>query len=112
MRHPLGGRRTWPPTRSARPPKTSWLAFSPWTDRTTAPADVVLPVWALGAAYLGGTRLRAMAKAGLITETPGSLAALSTAMSWEAAPHDLLTGIRHGQHVMRQPRRTVSGWAT
>jgi hypothetical protein len=28
-----------------------------------------------------------MAKAGLITEaTPGSLAALSTAMSWEAAP--------------------------
>ena len=56
-------------------------------ERTTAPADVVLPVWAVGAAYLGGTRLRAMATAGLITEvTPGSLAALSTAMSWEPAP--------------------------
>jgi predicted acetyltransferase len=33
-------------------------------ERTTAPADVVLPVWAVGAAYLGGTRLSAMAKAG------------------------------------------------
>jgi predicted acetyltransferase len=54
---------------------------------TTAPADVVLPVWALGAAYLGGTGLGAMANAGLVTEvTPGSLAALSTAMSWEPAP--------------------------
>ena len=56
-------------------------------ERTTAPADVVLPVWAVGAAYLGGTGLEAMASAGLITErTPGSLAALSTAMSWEPAP--------------------------
>ncbi|MGH3401948.1 MAG: GNAT family N-acetyltransferase [Streptosporangiaceae bacterium] len=55
--------------------------------RTTAPADVVLPVCAVGAAYLGGTGLKAMASAGLITEaTPGSLAALSTAMSWEPAP--------------------------
>ena len=36
-------------------------------ERTTAPADLVLPVWALGAAYLGGTGLGAMAKAGLIT---------------------------------------------
>jgi len=61
--------------------------FRATCERTTAPADVVLPVWALGAAYLGGTRLRAMAKAGLVTEaTPGSLAALSTAMSWEPAP--------------------------
>ena len=56
-------------------------------ERTTAPADLVLPVWALGAAYLGGTRLGAMAKAGMVTEAmPGSLAALSTAMSWEPAP--------------------------
>jgi len=61
--------------------------FRATCEQTTAPADVVLPVWAVGAAYLGGTRLRAMAKAGLVTEaTPGSLAALSTAMSWEAAP--------------------------
>jgi len=55
--------------------------------RTTAPADVVLPVAALGAAYLGGTRLGSLAEAGLVTETrAGSLAVLSTAMSWEPAP--------------------------
>jgi predicted acetyltransferase len=61
--------------------------FRATCEPATAPADVVLPVWALGAAYLGGTGLGAMAKAGLVTEaTPGSLAALSTAMSWEPAP--------------------------
>lgn len=61
--------------------------FRATCERTTAPADVVLPVWAVGAAYLGGTGLKAMASAGLITEaTPGSLAALSTAMAWEPAP--------------------------
>src|SRR5580693_1713892 len=61
--------------------------FRATCERTAAPADVVLPVWAVGAAYLGGTRLKAIANAGLITEaTPGSLAALSTAMSWEPAP--------------------------
>jgi predicted acetyltransferase len=61
--------------------------FRATCERTAAPADVVLPVWAVGAAYLGGTGLKAMANAGLITEaTPGSLAALSTAMSWEPAP--------------------------
>ena len=61
--------------------------FRATCERTTAPADVVLPVRAVGAAYLGGTGLKAMASAGLITEvTPGSLAALSTAMSWEPAP--------------------------
>ena len=61
--------------------------FRATCERTAAPADVVLPVWAVGAAYLGGTGLTAMAKAGLVTEvTPGSLAALSTAMSWEPAP--------------------------
>ncbi|HUC22723.1 MAG TPA: GNAT family N-acetyltransferase [Streptosporangiaceae bacterium] len=61
--------------------------FRATCERTAAPADVVLPVWAVGAAYLGGAGLKAMASAGLITEaTPGSLAALSTAMSWEPAP--------------------------
>jgi predicted acetyltransferase len=56
-------------------------------ERATAPADVTLPVQALGAAYLGGTRLGPMAAAGRISEaTAGSLAALSTAMSWEPAP--------------------------
>jgi|SRR5579859_57956 len=61
--------------------------FRATCDRTTAPADVVLPVRALGAAYLGGTRLGSMAEAGLISETTaGSVAVLSTAMSWEPAP--------------------------
>ena len=61
--------------------------FRATCERTTAPADVILPVPALGAAYLGGTRLGSMAAAGLVTEaTAGSLAVLSTAMSWEPAP--------------------------
>jgi predicted acetyltransferase len=61
--------------------------FSGTCERTTAPADLALPVRALGAAYLGGTRLGPLAAAGLVTEvTPGSVAALSTAMSWEPAP--------------------------
>jgi predicted acetyltransferase len=61
--------------------------FSGTCERTTAPADLVLPVRALGAAYLGGTRLGSLAAAGLVTEvTPGSVAALSAAMSWDPAP--------------------------
>lgn len=56
-------------------------------ERTSAPADVSLPVRALGAAYLGGTRLGALAGAGLVTEIrPGALATLSAAMSWDRAP--------------------------
>jgi len=61
--------------------------FRATCERTTAPPDVVLPVQALGAAYLGGTKLGAIAEAGLATElTTGSLAVLSTALSWEPAP--------------------------
>ncbi len=61
--------------------------FSGTCERTTAPADLALPVRVLGAAYLGGTRLGAFAAAGLATEaTPGSVAALSAAMSWDPAP--------------------------
>lgn len=61
--------------------------FRATCERTTARADLVVPVQALGAAYLGGTRLGAIAEAGLVTEsTPGSLAALSTALSWDPAP--------------------------
>jgi predicted acetyltransferase len=56
-------------------------------ERTSAPADVALPVRALGAAYLGGTRLGTLGAAGLVTELrPGALRALSTALSWEPAP--------------------------
>jgi len=56
-------------------------------ERTSAPADMALPVRALGAAYLGGPRLSALAAAGLVTEIrPGALAALSAALSWDPAP--------------------------
>jgi predicted acetyltransferase len=56
-------------------------------ERTSAAADITLPVATLGAAYLGGTRLGALARAGLATEArPGALDALSTAMSWDPAP--------------------------
>jgi predicted acetyltransferase len=56
-------------------------------ERTTGTADIALPVRALGAAYLGGTRLGPMAAAGLVTELrPGTLAPLSTALSWDPAP--------------------------
>jgi predicted acetyltransferase len=56
-------------------------------ERTSAPADLACPVRALGAAYLGGTRLGALAGAGLVTEIrPGAVAALSAAMSSDPAP--------------------------
>jgi predicted acetyltransferase len=56
-------------------------------ERTSAPADLALPVRALGAAYLGGTRLGALAGAGQVAEIrPGSVAALSAAMSSDPAP--------------------------
>lgn len=56
-------------------------------ERTTDPADVSLGVRELGAAYLGGTRLGALAGAGLVRELrPGALAPLSAAMSWDTSP--------------------------
>ena len=56
-------------------------------ERTTAAADIVLPVAVLGAGYLGGTRLGALAAAGLITEHKhGTLARLSAAMYSDPAP--------------------------
>ena len=53
-----------------------WRLQCPGTDdaaaatceRTTAAADIQLPVAALGAGYLGGVRLGSLATAGLITE--------------------------------------------
>ncbi|GII91687.1 GNAT family N-acetyltransferase [Sinosporangium siamense] len=54
---------------------------------TRAPADVTLPVNALGAAYLGGTSLHAWNATGAAAETrEGALRALSTAMSWDVKP--------------------------
>ena len=53
----------------------------------TSPADLALNVTELGAAYLGGTRLSALADAGLVTELrPGAVRQLSAAMSWDPAP--------------------------
>jgi predicted acetyltransferase len=50
-------------------------------------ADVRLDVTQLGAAYLGGTTLGALAAAGLVIESrPGAVRELSTALSWEPAP--------------------------
>ena len=61
--------------------------FRATCERTTGPADIALPAQALGAAYLGGTRLGPMAAAGLVAELrPGALASLSTALSWDPAP--------------------------
>jgi predicted acetyltransferase len=55
--------------------------------RTDDPADIALSVTELGAAYLGGTRLGALAAAGLVTEArPGTLGRLSAAMTWDPAP--------------------------
>jgi len=53
----------------------------------TSAADVALDVTELGAAYLGGTRLGALAAAGLVAELrPGAIRQLSAAMSWDPAP--------------------------
>jgi predicted acetyltransferase len=50
-------------------------------------ADLTLDVGALGAAYLGGTRLGELAGAGLVVEhRAGALAGLSAALSWDPAP--------------------------
>ena len=54
---------------------------------TARAADIVLPVAALGSGYLGGTRLGALAAAGLVSERKdGALARLSAAMYSDPAP--------------------------
>ncbi|MEO6089511.1 MAG: GNAT family N-acetyltransferase [Umezawaea sp.] len=56
--------------------------------RVTDEPDVVLDVSALGAAFLGGTRLSTLAKAHFVRErTPGAVRALSHALLGEAVPH-------------------------
>ena len=56
-------------------------------ERTNSAAELLMPVHALGAAYLGGTRLGSLAAAGQLAEQrPGALAELSAAMSWDPAP--------------------------
>ena len=56
-------------------------------ERTDAAPDLELDVRELGAAYLGGTSLAALAGAGLVTErAPGALAGASAAFGWPVAP--------------------------
>lgn len=77
-------------------------AFCPWNSgrwrltgdargascvRTDDPADLELSVQELGAAYLGGTPLTALADAGLVRELrPGTLAGASLAFGSDKAP--------------------------
>lgn len=54
---------------------------------TRQPADLLVPVQALGAAYLGGISVGSLAAAGQVREEhPGAVRALSAAMSWDVAP--------------------------
>ncbi|HEY2284191.1 MAG TPA: GNAT family N-acetyltransferase [Streptosporangiaceae bacterium] len=56
-------------------------------ERTGDAAEVAVTAAALGAAYLGGTRLGALAAAGQVAElAPGALAPLSAALAWDPAP--------------------------
>ncbi|QDY76739.1 GNAT family N-acetyltransferase [Streptomyces qinzhouensis] len=56
-------------------------------ERTADPADLALPVRALGAAYLGGTSLTSLAAAGTVRELrPGALSAACTAFGSGPAP--------------------------
>ena len=53
----------------------------------SSPADLALDVNQLGAAYLGGTRLGALAGSGLVAELrPGATRQLSAALTWDPAP--------------------------
>ncbi|GAA3954665.1 GNAT family N-acetyltransferase [Actinomadura viridis] len=55
---------------------------------TDDPADLTLEVRDLAAAYLGGTRVSDLVRAGLVTEhTPGAAAALDAALATERLPH-------------------------
>lgn len=59
-------------------------------EATDAQADLRLDVRDLGAAYLGGTSLRALAAAGLVAEKrPGSIGPASLAFGWERPPRSI-----------------------
>ncbi|GIJ00303.1 putative acetyltransferase [Sediminihabitans luteus] len=63
-------------------------AFGPATcERTDDPAELSLDVRELGAAYLGGISLTALAAAGLVTEhAPGALTRAAVAFGWPVSP--------------------------
>ncbi|MEV0375405.1 GNAT family N-acetyltransferase [Streptomyces sp. NPDC050636] len=69
-------------------PGAIWAAggTATWT-RTDEEADISLDVRELGACYLGGTRLRHLVQAGLVTEhTPGAVRRLDAALETEWLP--------------------------
>jgi predicted acetyltransferase len=75
------------PAAAGAGPARSAAGLAATCEPAAGPPDLGLDVSALGAAYLGGTRLGPMAGAGLVTErSVGALAALSAAMSWDPAP--------------------------
>ncbi|NJQ08584.1 GNAT family N-acetyltransferase [Streptomyces lonarensis] len=56
-------------------------------ERTTDPAELALSVREVGAAYLGGTSLTGLARAGRVRELrAGALAPATTAFGWDVAP--------------------------
>ena len=76
----------WRLTTGEAAPDGSGLAATCVPASSSAP-DVVLDVTQLGAAYLGGTTLGALAGAGLVAEgRPGAVRQLSAALSWDPAP--------------------------
>ena len=76
----------WRLTTAGGAPDGDGLEASAFRPRPRLP-DVVLDVTELGAAYLGGTTLGAMAAAGLVTERRlGAVRQLSAALSWDPAP--------------------------
>jgi predicted acetyltransferase len=63
--------------------ETGWASCDP----VDADAALSLDIAELGAAYLGGTRLGALAAAGRVTQLrAGALGQLSAAMAWDPAP--------------------------
>lgn len=67
--------------------RTDGPTASTTVERTDDPADLGLDVLALGAAYLAGTSLADLHRAGRVAEhTPGAVAAASAAFSWHRAP--------------------------
>jgi hypothetical protein len=57
---------------------------------TGDPADVSLDIRDLGAVYLGGPPLAALAAGGLVRDhTPGAVAAATTAFGWPVAPSSI-----------------------
>jgi predicted acetyltransferase len=77
----------WRLTTGEAAPDGSGLAATCGPAFSSAAPDIVLDVTQLGAAYLGGTTLGALAGAGLVAEgRPGAVRQLSAALSWDPAP--------------------------